>query len=148
MDIRKLSTYQAGIMQSSAHRAVGAFVANLLKPHGLTMMQWFVLGIVYDAGNNGARMTELTKQLDTTMAFVTNHINRLESMGLVSRKVHETDTRVRIVTIKPAGKKMVNKIETELRQGMRDGVYSLVSSEEMKTYLTVLYKLTSIDSNK
>lgn len=145
MDLRNLSTYQAGIMQSSAHRALGAFVAQLLQPYGLSMMQWFILGLVHDAGPNGARMSELTKQLDTTMGFVTNHINRLESMKLVSRTVDPIDTRARIVKLVPSARQKVEKIEADLRVGMREGVYSRVSSAELMTYLKVLSKLTDIE---
>lgn len=145
MDLRKLSTYQAGIMQSSAHRALGVFVTRLLQPHGLTMMQWFVLGLIHDAGKTGMRMTTLAEQLNTTMAFVTNHINRLESMGLVTRTVDAIDTRARIVKLEPAARKKVEKIETELRAGMREGVYSLVSTEELLTYLKVLSKFAAIE---
>lgn len=148
MDLRNLSTYQAGILQSSAHRALGVYVSQLLQPYGLTMMQWFVLGLVFDAGKDGARMTELTKQLDTTMSFVTNHINRLESMNLVTRKVDTKDTRVRIVTIRSNARKKVEQIEREVRQGMRQGVYSRITQDEMRTYLTVLYKLSSVNDDQ
>lgn len=144
MDLSNMPTYHAGIAQSKAHRSLGVLVSGLLKKHQLTMLQWFMLGLIYDAGKKGVRVTDIAKQLDTTKAFVTKHLNILEDNGLITRSVGFKDTRSRIVRLTDETRPKVLKIERELREDMRSSIYQKIKPEELQVYIKVLTQLSMI----
>jgi DNA-binding MarR family transcriptional regulator len=146
MGLAETPTYYAGIMQSKAYRVLKQLMAKLLKKHDLTMMDWAMLGLVYEAGRKGIRITDLAAQLDTTKAFVTNHINLLEAKRLVSRAVDVTDTRARIVKLEPKARPKVAQIEKELRADMREHLYGTIAPSELEAYVRVLNQIASIET--
>lgn len=139
-----VTTYQSGVVQASAYRVVKHHTAHLLKDFGLSCMQWFVIGTVLDAGSKGLRISDLARQLDTTLAYMTNTVNLLESRGILHKKIHEHDARTKLVTVNSGYKKTVRKIETELRERLREKLYQNISRSELTTYVTVLYKLSRL----
>src|SRR6476469_9342172 len=100
-DISQITTYQSGITQAAAHRAVNRIVSEYLLEHGLTAMQWFTIGTIYDAGTKGIRLSDLMRKLHTTLPFVTNTISVLESKGIVQKISHAGDSRIKLVSITP-----------------------------------------------
>ena len=143
IDISQIATYQSGIVQASAHRIINRVVSDYLLKHGLTAMQWFAIGAVYDAGSKGIRMSDLTRKLSTTLPYVTNMVSLLESKGMVRKVTHAGDSRIKLVSIAPKYKRTVESIERELRDHMRDNLYDVdgISRDELQTYITVLYKI-------
>ena len=144
MDLSQVPTYRAGIAQSKAHRALSVMVTRLLKKHDISMLQWFILGLVHDAGKRGIRITDIAIELDTTKAFVTKNINLLEAKQLVSRSIGTKDTRSRIVILTPQARPLAVKIEHELRSDMRANIYQDVQPDELATYVKVLTHLSKL----
>lgn len=142
-NLHQISTYEASVYQSQAYRELKQLKAKLLKKHGLTMMQWVILGLVYDAGKNGIRISALAERLATTLAFVTNTVNSLEAMKLVIRKTETVDTRAKSVILKSGKEDLVRRIEHDLRQELKKSIYSKVSPEELQQYMNVLVKFAS-----
>jgi DNA-binding MarR family transcriptional regulator len=142
-DISQITTYQSGIAQASAHRVVNRIVSDFLLRYDLTAMQWFTIGAVYDAGKNGIRLSDLTRQLDTTLPYVTNIINLLESKSMVNKITHAGDSRIKLVSIAPEFISTVQEIEIELREHLRTVLYrdDHISREELQAYISVLYKI-------
>jgi DNA-binding MarR family transcriptional regulator len=144
MNLAKVPTYHAGIAQSKAYRVLRQFMGELLRNYNLTMMQWSIVGLVYDAGASGIRITDLARQLDTTMAFVTTNINMLVAGGYVQRTVDAKDTRSRIVAINPDAQAKVIKIEQELRASMRDVLYKEIDPTDLASYVKVLNQIANL----
>jgi DNA-binding MarR family transcriptional regulator len=142
-DISQISTYQSGITQAAAHRAVNRIVSDYLLEHGLTAMQWFTIGTIFDAGDKGIRLSDLMRKLHTTLPFVTNTIMVLESKGIVQKTAHAGDSRIKLVSIAPRYKSKVVRIESELRERMRIALYHEdgITRQELQDYITVLYKI-------
>src|SRR6476469_2621399 len=142
-DISQITTYQSGITQAAAHRAINRIVSDYLLEHGLTAMQWFTIGTVYDAGDKGIRLSDLMRKLHTTLPFVTNIIAMLESKGIVQKVAHAGDSRIKLVSVTPSYRSTVQQIEEELRARMRETLYrdDGISREELQDYITVLYKI-------
>ncbi len=147
MDLTLIPTYHAGIAQSKAYRVLRQLMAKLLKKHGLTMMDWAMLGLVYESGRKGVRITSLAEQLDTTKAFVTTHINLLEAKDLVTRDMDLSDTRAKIVKLHSGAKAKVQKIEAELRDDMAKKLYAIIAPADLVAYVKVLNQIASIDVN-
>lgn len=142
-DISQITTYQSGIAQASAHRATNRIVSDYLLEYGLTAMHWFTIGIIYDAGDKGIRLSDLMKKLQTTLPFVTNTIALLESKGFVRKVTHAGDSRIKLVSISPEYKSTVEEIEAGLRNHMRKSLYadSGITRDELQDYIHVLYKI-------
>lgn len=147
MNLSHITTYHAGIVQARAYRILKGLMTDALKKHGLSMMQWAIVGLVYDAGKKGIRITELAKKLDTTLAFVTNHINVLESKDLVRRELDEADSRVRVVILNAKHRKSVKSIEKEVRSDLRKVVGDNISLRELAIYVKVLEKISNTHHN-
>ena len=145
MDIRDITTYQAGVAQSSAYRNLNKLFSDMLKAHDLTCMQWFVLGTIYDSGEEGIQLTLLSTKLQTGLPFITNTINLLVSKGMVERRGSPTDSRSKWVSIASGFKKECEQIEIDLRIKMRTSMYANISPKDLSIYVKVLYQLSNIN---
>lgn len=142
--LANITTYQSGVAQASAFRVVKHHTSHLLKDYNLTSMQWFTVGTVLDAGSEGVRISDLAKQLDTTLAYMTTTVNLLESRGILTKRAHQYDARTKLVAVNPKYKKTCTKIEEALRVRLREVLYKNITPEELKIYIQVLYKIGSL----
>ncbi len=108
-------------------------------------MQWLVIGTILDSGEKGIRITELAKEMGTTLSYLTNTVNLLESKNILQRVVHLEDTRSKFVSIKPSYVETCQEIEPYLRQRLRESIYSSVTLEEFRAYMKVLFQLSTVD---
>ena len=147
-DISQITTYDSGVMQATAHRILTRIMTEYLSQYGLTSTQWFIIGYVYEAGEEGIRLNDLMSTLDTTMPFITTTVNLLESKGMLFKVSDTKDSRVRIARLNPTYEATVVKIETGLREELRAKLYreDAVTREELSAYISVLYKIAQ--SNK
>ena len=143
LDISQITTYQSGIAQASAHRIINRTVTDFLFQYGITSMQWFILGIIYDAGDQGLRMSDLMRKIHTTLPYITNTITLLESKQMVKKISHAGDSRVKLISIPNEFKPEIVEIETRLREHLRKTLYSEdgISRQELSNYISVLYKI-------
>ena len=147
-DISQISTYESGVMQSTAHRILGRIHSDYLAQYGLTSTQWYIIGFAYDAGAGGVRLSQLRDLLDTKMPFITMTVNHLESKGILQKLSHTDDSRVKIAKLNPLYKKTVQEIEQGLREELRSRLYNQdnITRDELGIYIKVLYKIAQ--SNK
>ena len=146
IDLRTITTYESGVVQSTAYRVLSKHVTEILKKHGVTMMQWFVLGTIYSSGTGGIRLTDLAKKVDTGLPFLTNLINLLETKGMVHRVSNLEDSRSKFVVVTPDFSRKCRTIEHDLREGMRTSLYKDILPADLAIYIKVLYQLAAIDS--
>lgn len=144
LELSSVTTYQSGVVQSAAFRNLKKHTDDCLREHGLTTMQWFIIGTVYDAGDNGIRITELAKLVGTTLGFLTNSINLLESKGMLTRAGDNKDSRAKLVYVSASYRKTCKIIEKDLRAKLRLSIYSKVTPAELRVYVNVLYKFANL----
>ncbi len=142
--LRNLTTYQVGVFQAAAARAIQKHKEEYLKPHNLSGAQWLVIGTVLDAGPKGARITDLAHALDVTLSFLTNTVNLLESRGILERIDNVNDSRSRMVRVTKKYVPICNKIEEDLREKLRSSLYTKITPEELRVYIKVLYKFSEL----
>ncbi|RWZ78287.1 MAG: MarR family transcriptional regulator [Candidatus Microsaccharimonas sossegonensis] len=142
-DLAQITTYQSGIAQASAHRIINRVVSDYLLRYDLSAMQWCIIGYIHDAGDTGVTLTELGRVLGTSFPYTTNVITLLESKGVISKKVHVKDSRIKLVTVNKEYEGVVDDIEAGLRDELRKSLYNTdnISREELQTYIRVLYKI-------
>ena len=147
-DISQITTYQSGVMQSTAHRILTRIKTEYLSQYNLTAMQWFVIGYVYDAGEKGIRLNDLMKILDTTMPFITTIINLLESKGIIHKVSDTSDSRIKLAILNQNYRGTVEEIEEGLREELRLRLYKEdhITREELQIYIRVLGKISQINN--
>lgn len=141
-NITNLTTYQTVALQSRAHRAIKAQLSQFLKPYNLTMMQWSILGLVADAGDAGIRISDLAKELDTSLAFVTTSVNVLEAKGFVARSEHAHDSRAKLVRLSSEFAPKVAQIETDIATKQQAELYKGIEEADVNAYFRVLRNIT------
>ncbi|HET9411885.1 MAG TPA: MarR family transcriptional regulator [Candidatus Saccharimonadales bacterium] len=146
MNIKESNTYNDVVLQSRAHRAIKAHLTESLKDHGITMMQWSIIGLVADAGEQGVRISDLAHALDTSLAFITTSVNVLEAKGFVARAGHGQDNRAKLVRLSPEFAPKVGAIEADLKARQNDHLYDGISAKDMNAYFTVLRHLARSES--
>ena len=99
-------SYTAGLLQSKAFRILKKKTNEVLEPLGINATDWGALGLLCKE-KEGLRLTDISREVGVKAPYITRSITHLESMGLVSVGVHKEDTRAKIATITPAGKKFV-----------------------------------------
>jgi DNA-binding MarR family transcriptional regulator len=138
MDLSNSPTYRMAVTQSRANRAFKLKMAQLLRQHNLTMMQWTIIGLVHDGGKAGLRISDLAQELDTSMAFVTTTVNMLEAKGMVQKSSHERDSRAKLVRIADSFKSKVTAVEKDLHSHIEKWLGEKVSAKDLATYMQVL----------
>ena len=144
MNTTDLTTYQSVVLQSRAHRAIKAHLTKSLKNRGITMMQWSIIGLVADAGNDGMRISDLAHALDTSLAFITTSVNVLEAKGFVTRAGHAKDNRAKIVRLSPDFATQVAAIEKDLAAKQKAELYKSIETKDLAAYLRVLRHLAKL----
>jgi DNA-binding MarR family transcriptional regulator len=136
-------TYQAGIAQAAAHRALNRVIAEALLPEDLTPMQWFALGMIYDAGSPGIQLTDLRQALDTTLPYITTTVALLEEKNYVRKVPHPRDNRIKLASVIPSQRRQVERIEARLHAHLSRVLYreDRIAAWERQTYDDVLGKL-------
>jgi DNA-binding MarR family transcriptional regulator len=139
-----ITTYQAGVAQAALNRALQKRCDDILKPFGITKMQWLIIGTVLDAGPSGMRVSDLARTVGTTMSYLTNTINLLVSKGCLVRQNHGSDNRSKLVTVDPLFAPKCAGIEERMREGLRKTIYARVSRPDFLVYMSVIYQLRDI----
>ncbi len=148
MDLSNISTYRAGALQASMHRLLQKKSDEILAPFGISKMHWMIIGHVLDAGKAGTRISDLAKDLGTTISYVTTAVNILEPKGFLMRKDNDDDARSKIITINTSQVKKCHEIEVVLREGLRKAIYAKVKPEDFRTYMKVMMELKNLSEGK
>lgn len=144
-DISKISTYHVGVLQALVHRNLRRITDNILSPYEITKMQWLIIGVIYDSGKLGIRLTDLANEIGTTIPYITKETNLLLAKKIIKRSASSQDNRIKLVTINPKFLPTFKRIEADLRKGLREAIYSKIDPGEFITYLKVLNQLSNID---
>lgn len=140
----ELTTAEAGILQSKAYRSLREFLGTCLKPHGVSLTGWALLGLV--AGSQGIRASVLAHELSVKRPLVTDLLTDFEKKNLLTRRVELQDSRAKKIFLTDKGKQFVQSLEAELRQNLRVFLDD-VSQTELTTYLKVLEKIANKFNN-
>lgn len=144
-NVGDLKTYQVGVIEAAAHRALRQHKDGLLKQHGITGVEWYLIGTVADAGKMGIRSTDLAKMLGTTLGFLTKTVTLLEAKGILSRKANIKDARSSYIVLNNGYRRTFAHIEDDLREKLRKSLYKIISPEELKTYIHVMDKFGRLE---
>lgn len=145
-DLVSLSTYEAGMLQTRAHRSLQKYSDHILDSYGITKQQWMVIGMVADADGERISITELAEIFDTTDRAMAETVEYLAARTILRQ--HEADAETGSITasITDTFVPTLSHIEFTFRKSLRKTIYATVSPADLRTYLKVLYKLSQVAS--
>ena len=91
-------------------------VEDVLKPYGLTFAAFEALRLLAFTRRGSLPMGKMGERLMVHPASVTNAIRKLESRGLVERRLSPDDRRVVLATITDSGRAIVAEATDALNQ--------------------------------
>jgi len=97
--------YLPALLAQASHLISGEF-HRIAKGQGFTVSEWRVLATL--AGNEPMSIGRLAKIAVSKQPTVTRVLDRMQARGHVRRLPHASDRRVTLVTITPAGNKLVS----------------------------------------
>ncbi len=130
----------------TASRLVTAGYTPYFKELGITYPQYLVLMVLWE--NDKITVSDITDRLKLETNTVTPLLQRMEKQGLIQRNKCKEDTRQRIVSLTPEGKKLeerVKEIPNCLARGIVDGG---MSPEELINLVQLLDKFMGVVNNK
>lgn len=137
-NLRDITTFEAGLLQNRAYRALNNFLTHHLAKEGLTVPEWKLLGQL--TLTDGQRLSQLAAILDVEPPYATRLVLSLEEKGLVARRSDTSDDRAKQVYLTPKGLSRAGDIEKTVRTAMRSFLAD-IDPEELAIYLGVLLKL-------
>ena len=136
----RLRTYEAGLLQAKAHRNLTNFMSAALEPHGVSLPQWALLGLISEQGE--LRPTTIAQHLGVKPPVATALLRELKKMGLIIREKSTADNRSIVVHLTNEGSAKVSTVETELRGAMKQYLKG-IKIRELNTYIDVLTKIAA-----
>lgn len=100
------------------HQAVMAEFRPLLRAHGITEQQWRVLRALTTA--DSLRLTELAALTLISAPSLTRIVRALEDSDLIRRQVDTADQRAARVSIRPAGRRLIERVAPHSEDRYRD----------------------------
>jgi MarR family 2-MHQ and catechol resistance regulon transcriptional repressor len=86
-------------------------------------------------------VNEIGRKVLLTSGSITVAVDRLETMGLVERRAHETDRRARIVHLTKEGRKLITRVYAQHAADMERLASASLTREERKTLISLLKKI-------
>ena len=135
MSLEKLSHQLAEFYDKMA-----SWEHSIVKDSGLSPTQIHTVEII--GHNRDMRMKELAERLGVTTGTLTVGVDKLEKLGLVERKPHETDRRSWLIVLTDEGKKMYEQ-HHKFHQQFTNEISRDLTVEQIKTlteYLDIVLK--------
>jgi MarR family 2-MHQ and catechol resistance regulon transcriptional repressor len=133
-----LSGTHVWLVMMKAHRALQRLATRSIESSEWGLSDFAVMEMLLHKGPQP--VNEIGRRIELTSGAITTAVDRLESLGLVTREAHPSDRRTRIVRLTAAGKEQAAKIFAVHKAAM-DMAASGLSKAERATLIELLKKL-------
>jgi DNA-binding MarR family transcriptional regulator len=106
--------------------------------HGLTSMQ--AMTLLMTNNETPRSMSTFCKMYDCDASNITGIIDGLEKKGLVSRRDHPKDRRIKIIHLEPAGKTMQEALTKSIAKTSAD-LLAPLNAHETEQFVAIIHKL-------
>jgi MarR family transcriptional regulator, transcriptional regulator for hemolysin len=93
--------------------------------------------ILYIARNEGVSQAEVATWLDLEPIALVRMLDKLSEEGLVERRAHRTDRRVRTLWLTPAARPVIERIQT-INQTIREEAFAGMPAHARDTVINIL----------
>ena len=101
---------------------------------GVTPDQFTVMRTLLEGSAKGMTQRELTDLMSSDANTIASLLERMESSGLVERKVHEHDRRAKRINLKPVGKRKYEEAR-EIAVTLQMEVLAVLPTEKQEEFL-------------
>ncbi len=133
------TTYGLGILQAKSFRHLKTETAAALKGHGITSVDWAILGVVSESAE-GLSLSAISKELGIQAPLVTVRVNRLAAKRLITVAASRADSRQRMAKLSASGKQLLPEIERLLRDRLKP-LFRGASVRDLLGYVSVLARI-------
>ena len=130
-----LPTYEASLLQATAHRKLRYLVSELLKQYDLSLSEWTFLGLVYE--HKQINLRTISGLLDVEPPFASRLSRKLLQMNFIEIEASPKDARIKQVGLSHYGHGRFTQIEMDLQRALQD-VFIGVPAKHMASYFIVL----------
>jgi DNA-binding MarR family transcriptional regulator len=123
-------------------RLMPALDEELRESHRVALGDFDVLAQLGEA-KGGLRMCDLAAAVVLSPSGLSRRVDRLERAGLVARERGETDARAVEARLTPAGRRLLGRLRTAHRAGVREHFAGRFSEEELETLSELLGRLAA-----
>lgn len=117
---------------------ISSWEHSVVKDSGLSPAQMHTVEIIGHQKN--LRMKELAEKLGVTTGTLTIAVDKLEKLGLVERKPHNTDRRSYFVVLTEKGEKIFEE-HHRFHKDFTSEISTELSNSEVETLSVLLYKI-------
>jgi DNA-binding MarR family transcriptional regulator len=140
------TTYNFGVLQTKVYRLLKSETDRVLKPYGISTVEWALLGLLYD-NKEPLKLIQTAEVLGVEPPFVTAIADELEKQGFMLRTNSKEDKRAKLLELSSKGKKLVEAAEPHIRKETKF-LLEGVGLKEMLTYRSVLVKILENYENR
>ena len=117
-------------------RLYNAVEARLRDRHGLTLGQYELLTII--SRREGCRVLDIVREVGITVGAASKAVDRLEAAGWCRRRVNEDDRRSSVLTVTPAGTRLLARARPTFEQELGDRLAGVASGRALDQAARVL----------
>jgi DNA-binding MarR family transcriptional regulator len=118
---------------------------ELRQRHGVVLGDFDVLAQLADAPHGRLRMCDLAAAVVLSPSGLSRRVDRLQRAGLVERERGEADARNIEARLTPRGKRLLRRLRSTHRAGVKDRFADRFSEAELKTLSELLGRLIDSD---
>ena len=115
------------LVMMKAHRTLQRLAERSIQSSDACLSDFAVMEMLLHKGPQP--VNEIGRRIELTSGAITTAVDRLESLGVVTREAHPTDRRARVVRLTAAGKEQASKIFAVHRMAMDLAASGLSKSE-------------------
>lgn len=123
------------------NRYVTALGRVLEAEYGLQWHEWVVVFCI--ELREGWTATDISNAVGRPKNTISRAVNKLQRMGLISRKPHKDDARVQVLTLTAKGRRFYAKMLPRLLIEER-GIYGRLNQAEQAQFIKLLDKLHDV----
>jgi len=101
---------------------------------GLTPDQYTVLRNLAEGDIRGITQRELTRNMSSDPNTITALVDRMEALGLVERRAHESDGRARRIVLLPSSRELLNQVR-EIAEHLQGQALNALPEAHRNTFL-------------
>ncbi len=126
---------------AQASRLISKEFHVVVQASGFSVSEWRVLATL--TGRGGMSIGQLAQVSVTKQPTVTRLLDRMEAKGYVERFAHDTDGRITMARITPAGRKILADLIRQAKKHERRVLepFGLASADELKATLRRMIEL-------
>ncbi len=137
-----------GVLIHDVSRLRRIAVDKALKPYNITRSQWWALSELSSHNPGGMMQTELANKLEVGKVTLGGLIDRLEQAGYVTRHADPKDRRAKMVSVTPAGTRLIQTVRSvadKLNRKMTQDLDKTEIEQVNQTLLKIKSRLHRID---